>query len=276
MKGVKNVSMLSWLDRNTAVHQIFNRLGLRSRVNAVLAAFPVVRRLPGSGVKFRHVNVESFALADELFSQHVYDGGLAQRVTTFADLGCNSGYFTALVAHRMGTRDLAGIAIDANRHMVHETEWVIHANKISGVTALCGVVGGPEAHGEAEFFINPCGLLSSQHPIDVPGLDRGGTWTRTLVRYIDVEQIWLALVGQAECDLLKLDIEGGEAAFITPDNPFLRRVRSILVEWHAWIISFDEVARRLSESGFDLVAVLEQHGNRGTAHFTRVRSPDRA
>ena len=52
-------------------------------------------------------------------------------------------------------------------------------------------------------------------------------------------------------------------------NPFLARVRSLLVEWHAWTIGRDDLAARLVSMGFREQAVLERHASRGVELWAR-------
>jgi hypothetical protein len=71
---------------------------------------------------------------------------------------------------------------------------------------------------------------------------------------------------------LKIDIEGSEKTFLQTDQQFLRRVDSIILEWHKWIVSRAEVETMLGERGFRLVEVLEELPQTGIAWYQRTEN----
>jgi FkbM family methyltransferase len=262
--------MLQRIDQLPAAHFVVDRLGGRALGDAVLGRAALPRRLPGSGVRYRHRFVDTFMVADEVFGRRVYDSDGIASVRTFADLGCSVGYFVAWLAHRTGRRDLLGIAIDADRRMVRETEWVADANGLEGVTALCGLVGAPDGGETQDFFISPVGPRSTRFPTGVEPDKHGGSWRRVEVRALDVEAVWCALVGDVPCDLLKIDVEGAEVDFVHPDNRFFARVDQVLLEWHAWVVSPEEMEGRLAAMSFEKVADLACEREFGVAHYRRA------
>ena len=82
----------------------------------------MVKKLPGSGIVYRTSRLESIPLAvDMLEKGSLYPPDLLPSpLTSFADLGCNVGYFTCWLAHERG-RALKGIMVDANPEVVKET-----------------------------------------------------------------------------------------------------------------------------------------------------------
>jgi hypothetical protein len=53
------------------------------------------------------------------------------------------------------------------------------------------------------------------------------------------------------------------------DKTFLKRVDTIILEWHKWIVSREEVEKMLAEQGFRCVEVLEELGQTGIAWYAR-------
>ncbi|HJZ88234.1 MAG TPA: FkbM family methyltransferase [Polyangia bacterium] len=264
------MSLLRVLDRIPGIHFAINQLHMRRVINAALGWFPIVRTLPQSGVRYRWRYLDSIPLAEELFGQKVYDGAISPGLETFADLGCNVGHYIALLADRTGRRDLRGLAIDADPDMVKETEWVIAANGLSEVVPVCGLVARPGAAGERDFYLHPCKIKSSLYAVDEPGQPDKGPWTKTRVREVDVEALWRARFGAQRCHLLKVDIEGAEADFLTEDNPFLERVDTIVLEIHKWVVSPDTIDRRLRNLGFRKTAALRDSPTLEIASYARA------
>ena len=60
-----------------------------------LLLFPVVKTLPGSGIRYRARRVESLGLSVEMFDKDALyaTSDLPANIRTFADLGCNADYF---------------------------------------------------------------------------------------------------------------------------------------------------------------------------------------
>ncbi len=241
------------------------------RLSAALDRFPIGRVLP-SGVRYRCRYLDSVTLAEEIFSQRSYARAVPSTVRTFVDLGCNVGQFVAFVADVTGRRDLRGLAIDADPDMVAETQWVVDVNGLSSVTALQGLVGAPSAAVEQkDFFLHPCKIKSSAYALDEPGQPHKGDWKKTRVPTIDLEATWRARIGDdVRCDLLKVDIEGSEADFITEDNPFLRRVDAVVVEVHKWVVDPAVIDARLRANGFAKVTDLWVTEAFAIAHYARA------
>src|SRR5688572_25285702 len=103
--------LISWLARSGSARGIVRALRLHRVANAWLSRFPLVKRLPGSEVIYRATRVESIPLAQEMFEKGaLYDAALLpDGFTTFADLGCNVGYFTCWLAHLASGRKLKGL-----------------------------------------------------------------------------------------------------------------------------------------------------------------------
>jgi FkbM family methyltransferase len=262
--------LLEWLDRLPVIHFAIDHLGGRSVADAILSRRPLERRLPGIGTRYRHASLDTFMIADELFRRRVYEVEGLRDVRTFVDLGSNVGYFVAWLVDHTRRRSLRGLAVDASERSVRETRWVLEANQLDGVRAVHGLVGAPGGPERQEFFVNPIGLCSSRFPEGVGPEKHGGTWRRVEVSVVDVDALWRASFGDARCDLLKMDIEGGEVDFVRADNPFLEKVDQILLEWHAWVVDPKEIEKRLRALSFAKTADLSKGNETGVVHYRRA------
>lgn len=264
--------LVHWLNQQRATHFVISTLGLRRVLNRALAVRPLARTLPKTGITYFCPYVDSLTLSDELFNQRIYDAGIPERLSTFCDLGCNVGQFVALLCERVGSRDLKGLAIDANPEMVDHTSKLLRANGLHGVRALCGLVGAPSvpAGRDGEFFVHPVGIKSSAYAVEEPGHGGKGDWKPTRVLSVDLESLWKGLLGDARCDLLKIDIEGSEADFVTLDNPFFARVDAVLMECHRWVADPAVLDERMRQLGFVKVGVLDDVATHCVSHYRRA------
>ncbi len=262
------MKLLETLNASPLFHGVVERLHLRRAANVALRAVPIVRRSE-NGVKYRLRYVDSIPLEQEIFRERVYDPALSREITTFVDLGCNVGQFVARLADFTGRRDLRGLAIDADRDMVGETSWVVRENGLDGVVPVLGLVGGAASGTHGDFFVNDVKIMSSQFTTSGELFAKKDKWTKTRVPYVDVELLWRGLMGDARCDLLKIDIEGSEAELIQADMPFLKRVDRIVLEIHKWVISPDTIHSRLQQAGFERTTTLSETDQLQVAYFER-------
>src|SRR6266571_3902008 len=114
--------LITWLSRFAFLRRAIQRLHLHDLSNWWLGHFPTIKRLPESGVVYRASRLESIPLAVEMFEKgNLYDASLLPPAfQTFADLGCNVGYFTCWLAHLAKGRQLKGLMLDANSEAVEE------------------------------------------------------------------------------------------------------------------------------------------------------------
>lgn len=269
-KTPEKKSFLHFLDKLPVFHIIVRALRLRQVAGWWLRISPRIKVLPKSGARYRCRYLETILLADELFHRNVYLKAIdGPRLKTFADLGCNVGLFPLLLAELTGRRDLQGLLIDANPQMIEESAWHVAANQMAKVIPVFGLAGAAQAGQTVDFYLLPSNLGSSQFPVYEPGKPPKGAWKKLTVPCVDVETLWVKNFGEVRCDLLKIDIEGSEKTFLQTDRQFLRRVDSILLEWHKWIVRRDEVEAMLTEQGFVLVEVLEELEQTGIAWYRR-------
>jgi FkbM family methyltransferase len=235
-----------------------------------LRHFPVVRTLLGSGIRYRARRLDSLALAVEMFeSDTVYSASdLPPNIRTFADLGCNVGYFTCWLCDHFKLRQVKGLMVDANADAVEDARWQVAANNFSDVHVLHGLVGTGRKDGDATFYLHAANVSSSAVPSE-DALRQAFTWTQVQVPCLSVEESWQSLIGDAPCDLLKVDIEGSEMDFFRAEPAFLKRVRTIVVEWHKWQVSFAEMEKLLAGQSFALKSIVREDPKYGTAVFSR-------
>jgi FkbM family methyltransferase len=210
------------------------------------------------------------ALAVEIFEHGtVYStADLPAGVRTFADLGCNVGFFTCWLCHQFKTTQVKGLMVDANADAVADARWQVQANHLRDVRVLHGLAGTRTESGEAAFFLHATNVNSTAVPTDA-SLREAFTWKKVSVPCISIEDNWQKFFGAESCDLLKVDIEGSELDFFRNETVFLRRVQTIIVEWHKWKVTLAEVEQALVAQDFLLKSVLMEDARCGTAVFWR-------
>jgi FkbM family methyltransferase len=263
------MTFLQKIDRLPLYHHLVRGLRLRQLAAMFLHHFPRQHVLPG-GVRYRCSGLEAILLSDEIFNRQVYLKAIdVNKVRTFADLGCNVGYFAVLMASLSGRRDFQGLEIDANPEMVEEARWHLVANGLHKVIPLPGLVGAENAGENADFYILPSNAGSSQYPIYEPGKPPKGRWKRISAPNLNLESAWLQNVGDVRCHILKVDIEGSEKMLFQNEQKFLQRVDAIILEWHKWIVSRETIDACLAEQGFRLAEILEELYQTGIAWYVR-------
>jgi FkbM family methyltransferase len=263
--------LILYLTGSTALRKAVKFIGLYSFANWCLRCFPAVKNLSGTNIRYRARRVESLALSVEMFDQQsVYNkSSLPENIRSFVDLGCNVGYFTCWLSGHLHNSQLKGLMVDANAEAIEDARWHVATNQLRDVHVFHGLAGAKETEsGRAGFYMHTSNVCSSATPPDA-SLAAADAWKLIQVPCINVEKNWLKFFGDEPCDLLKIDIEGAEMDFFSSETGFLRRVGTILVEWHKWRVSLSEVEKFLSSQGFFLKSVLHDEPTAGTAIFSR-------
>jgi len=262
---------ISWLSRSSAARRIVQVLRLHRVANAWLRRRPLIKQLPGSGVIYRATRLESIPLAQEMFDKGVlYEAALLPKnFTTFADLGCNVGYFTCWLAHLASGRTLKGLMLDANPYAVADAQWHAQANGMKEVFGIHGIVGEGTRGGAADFYLYESNICSMSELPDVEKMGLKGKWEKISVPHVVVEEQWKRRFGDARCHVLKVDVEGSEMNFLRAEESFLPLVDSIIVEWHKWRVGLEEVRQFLEPRGFRFLKTIEENHQMGTAVFGR-------
>jgi FkbM family methyltransferase len=261
------------LERLRWVHALADRLRVRQWMNTTLSLRPIRRTLPGSGVTYSVETFETLAVERTYFGNPAMVALFAQNPPkTFIDLGCNSGIFPCFLAHAGHGSIPRGFCVDANSAQVELAKKNIALNKWSDVHVFCGLVGSatPEVQ-DSEFFLAPTSLGSSQFAYQETESGYPLDWQRTVVPTLQVESTWTRLFGSdLRCDCLKIDIEGSEMRLLRQESEFLSRVDSILLEWHIWGTTRDEVTTFLQENSFHLEHTIEDAPRHGLLFFQRI------
>lgn len=263
--------LIATLSRSAALRQVVRGLRLHKLGNAWLRRFPKVQRLPGSSVVYRATRLESIPLAHEMFEKgNLYDASLLPKgFTTFADLGCNVGYFTCWLAHLAHGRKLKGLMFDANPDAVEEARWHAQANGMTEVSGIHGILGETSPTGAVDFYLYESNICSTSQLPDIEKMGLQGKWTKIAVPVVSLETEWRKRFGDTRCHLLKVDIEGSEMNFLKAEESFLKQVDAVLVEWHKWRVTLEDVRAFLEPRGFVFVKTVEENDQMGTSYFER-------
>jgi FkbM family methyltransferase len=258
------------LSRSTIVRKTVKFLRLHLLANWWLHRFPVVKTMPGSGIRYRARRVESLGLSVEMLDEGTLypAANMLGGIRTFADLGCNAGYFTCWLCHQLKSTQLKGLMVDAHTDAIEDARWHVAANNLRDVHVLHGLVGTRGNGGQADFFMHASSVVSTATPPDISSSE-ANTWTQIQVPCIGVEENWTKHFGNEPCDLLKIDIEGSEMDFFRNEPGFLQRVQTILIEWHKERVSRGELEKFLSQQGFSPKSILHENAVVGTAIFSR-------
>jgi FkbM family methyltransferase len=257
------------LHRSALANSLIKHLRINRVVDAYLGRFPIRRRTE-SGLVYSQESVPSFVVANEIFATDLYAVPIAMvRPRTFVDLGANVGYFPLLVSEVMKSRSVRGLCVEPNPRLHPLIESHLSSNGLRDVHLIKGIVGGGQAGAEAEFFLNPSHIASSTSGRFNPFVPVGGRVRRIKVPVVDLAREWRLRFGDEPIDLLKVDIEGAEVEFLESHGVFLEGVRSILIEWHSWVTTLEEISGILRRSGFELGSVRHSDKHAGTAFFRK-------
>lgn len=236
---------------------VLDALKIRSLLNAWLHRFPRFRHLHSPSLQTRMRSVDSLLVDREIFEQREYEGILPLiGVETFADLGCNCGFFTCYLAHSLNRKDVAGLLIDGNPEMVREAQWHVQRNQLANVRTAWGIVGADlEAKSEA-FYLHPDAAGSSRFPKSPEGRVTHDQWTRIDAPVLSLAVEWRKHFGERSCDLLKIDIEGSEQAFLTREAQFVSSAKLLVIEVHHWLVDEAALERQLENIKFRVGKVL--------------------
>lgn len=262
--------LITSFSRSAMARRIVQIFKLHKLANGWLRHFPMVKRLP-DGVVYRVTRLESIPLADEMFDQgNLYDSKwLPENFTTFADLGCNVGYFTCWLLHAAHGRKLRGLMLDANPDAVREAQWHIEANHLPEAFAINGIAGEGAPGNSTDFFLYESNICSTSHLTEAMKKELKGKWTKISVPCVGIEAHWRKRFGETRCNLLKIDIEGSEMNFLRAEKSFLPLVDAILIEWHSWGATLPQIKEFLDGFGFVCVKATEENRTMGTAYFQK-------
>lgn len=278
MRGVPEASRPTILTRLAAlpvVHRAIRVLRIQQLASTVFSAVPLKRQLKRSKLTYRVRHLESLLVADELFKREIYKEAFADRdIKTFVDVGSNVGYFPLYVVEHTGRKDVRGLVIDGNEAMARESRWHVDGAQLAGIRVRHGLVGHPKGVNEATFYVNASNVASSAQPTLNPNVPAKGASTAVTVPVIDIFEEWRKTEGDRRIDLMKIDVEGFECDLIKNCGDALAITDRIVIEWHKWMTTREEVAGLLAERGFELRRVISEDDDAGVAVFDRRPSRD--
>jgi FkbM family methyltransferase len=279
MLGVPKDSKPTWITKLAGmpvVHKAIRLFRVQQIAGSVLTRVPMRRKLGSSGLRYRVRYLESLLIADEIFTRGIYREAFEGKdVKTFMDLGSNVGYFPLYAVQHTGRRDLVGLVVDANEDMAHESKWHVEENGLAtSISVRHGVVGYPPGETHATFYVNPSNVASSAQPVLNPNVPAKGESKPVKVPAVNLLTEWKKIAGDKRIDLMKVDIEGFECDFIKNASDALALVDRIVIEWHKWVTTRDEVDKLLAERGFDLRTVISEDPHCGVAIYDRKSKPN--
>jgi len=172
----------------------------------------------GSSILYRP-GTSDISVMWELFCRGEYDFNRAWDFRTVVDCGANVGMFMALAMMKSGKALHRYVGVEADRESFRMLELQATSMAVRGKSHLL----------QAAVW---------DHDGEVGFDDRGPSWGRHVsadgmgrVRAMTIESI-LDAAGLEECDLLKLDIEGGERTVLPRMKVWGPRVRTVVVELH--------------------------------------------
>jgi FkbM family methyltransferase len=174
---------------------------------------------------------------------------------TIVDAGANCGFASLWLSSRFPGAELC--SVEPHPALAQVLRRTLARNSIRSKVIEAALT--PE-DGKATLFQ---GSLSTAHSL-LAGMPLGGTGT-VEVATMSVPSL-LSKLGWQEVDLLKLDIEGGEAALLAGSPEWLRRVGGIIGELHG-AYSPQQLTADLKPAGF----TVEIRGSRPPYLFTAAR-----
>jgi FkbM family methyltransferase len=269
MKSVpqgESATVLSRLAGSPLFHRAVKLFRVQQIAHGVLSRLPITRKAGSPPTRYRLQYLESFLLADEIFKRGIYKAAFEDLETsTFIDLGCNVGYFVCYAGmHARG--DVIGLAVDGDAKMVAETQWHVATNRLA-VTVDHGAAGFPEDVKEVTFFVNPSNVASSAQPNLNPNVPAKGESKPVTVPAVHVYKRWRELAGDRRVNILKIDVEGTECELLRVERPLLAITDRIVIEWHKWTTTLDQVEALLAAEGFTLRTLISEDENAGVAVF---------
>jgi FkbM family methyltransferase len=178
----------------------------------------------------------------EVWLDEAYKLPINQKPKIIVDLGANIGLTSLWLAKRYGCDKI--IAVEP---------WVENARMARHNLASNGVCAEV-----IEAAVGPTdGRVLFSEARD-SNMGRTGFGDRT-VQMVSMFSVLGRLPSPGCVDLVKMDIEGAEQELLTGDLTWLRKVKSLIIEFHPTLVDYPSLVNRLRECGFDYIPA-------GTAH----------
>jgi FkbM family methyltransferase len=199
-----------------------------------------IRLRDGTRLAYR-LNRGDIRLLAEIFDLEIYRLPSGFDDLTIVDLGANVGFASVFLAARH--RVSYTLAVEPSPGSAGIARINLARNGIAG-EVVQGAVGAEDGVGHyvEDERVPSFGMMS-------PNGDGRP------VRVLSMSTLFERLPAGAEVDVLKLDIEGAEAAiFGAEDLSWLDRVRLIAIELHPTLAPAEPVIQRLCDHGFECVS----------------------
>ena len=264
------MSILNVMQRTPWINSTVKTLRLHHCIDFILARWPLRKTTP-HGCRYCIHTVAGLIVANEIFGTDVYvDAVRLANPKTFVDLGANVGYFPLLVADLTGSKSICGLVVEPNPGLIPAINSHIQINGLANVRTIQAAVTTAGQVGHIDFFINPSNIASSVSGEFNPLIVAGTGIQKISVATVDINLAWEEhFPNEPVVDLLKIDIEGAEMDFLQGNPEFMARVGAVLIEWHKWICTFDQISLLLHDYGFSLRHVAYEDIHAGTAYFEK-------
>jgi FkbM family methyltransferase len=225
-----------------------------------------------SNVKFLLQQFEDIRLFSEIVMKDCYGSFLEsiEYPQTICDLGCNCGFFSLYLEEMR--RELYSnlnipkvLMLDANPIYVDDVNRSIVANNLE------------------DYFFVKHGLVGPRDTAQQFSISKSPARSSTLMQYAAEKKLTLASINLDAIsqtffpngmDLLKIDIEGAEKYFFLDWGNFLKKAKYIIIEYHEFSVSYNEVESALKYLNFNLIRHNSDKDNTGcgTALFKQINT----
>jgi FkbM family methyltransferase len=233
---------------NRAFREVLKVFKVHLLVDWFFSIFP--REGKFGGYRYPVASLEAWLVEKEIFRAGIYDGVFDLRgVRTFADLGCNRGFFGVWLASKAGVAP-DGILVEANPALVPQVERLLSKNGFRGMSVLNGAAGAGLGGGEVEILVPPTDVGAGLKSATQKSL-AGDKCDLVKVPALQVCEAWRAqFPGGERCGILKIDIEGAEERFFLDEGDFLKLVDRLVVEVHESMVSLQAIRGLILGNGF--------------------------
>jgi FkbM family methyltransferase len=198
----------------------------------------------------------------EVWCEHAYRLPFEFRPGVLVDLGANIGLTSLWLNSVYHFKRIIAVEPDsANAALIREN---FALNSIAAEVIEAAV--GPR-DGKANFVRHP-----SSNQGQVARTAVAGASDVIEVSMVSMDSILAKLPEGAGIDVLKVDIEGGEAAlFLEGPREWLKSVKTIIAEFHPGLVDCDAIVRAIELQGFDYIAPSSIFPGNMTAFVRRPR-----
>ena len=233
---------------NRAVRDFLKIFKVHLIVDWFFRVFPREKQI--GHYKYPVDSLEGWLVEKEIFKGGIYDGVFdLAGVDTFADLGCNRGFFSVWLADKAKVAP-AGILVEANPALISQVERLLKKNGFDGMCVFNGAAGAGLDGGDVEILVPPTDVGAGLKATTEKSL-AGDKCDVVRVPALQIGEVWRKRFPNGErCGILKIDIEGAEKKFFEDEGDFLSMVDRMVVEVHESMISMQAIRELISKNGF--------------------------